>query len=608
MNKQFKNEVKHEKAKFYKTKIQDLKQKKPGQWYSWLKRVSTNDQTRDQMNIDDINHLSDIEQAEVIAEKFSSIQNEYEEIKKEDIMIPPFEEDDIPQFHPAQVWLLMCKLKTNKATVPGDFPAKLIKHFAAYLAEPFTDIVNTSIKRGEYPQIYKFETCTPVPKVPHQPQNTSQIRNISGLLNFDKLMEKLISEMIVSDMSLKMDQAQYGNQRGVSIQHYLINMIHRILTAVDKNSQKETFAVIANMIDWDNAFPRQCPTLGVKSFIQNGVRPALIPVLINYFQGRQMSVKWHGVQSVPRTIKGGGPQGATIGLLEFLSQSNDNANCVSESERFKFLDDLSVLEIINLLTVGLSSFNLKRQVASDIPQHNQFIPAENLRSQNWLNQISDWTRKNKMKVNVNKTKTMIFNYTDKYQFTTRLAMDNCPIEEIKSTKLLGTIITNDLRWDENCKYLIRKANMRMQLLHKVSSFGLSREEMKNIYILFIRSILEQSATVWHSSLSLQNREDLERVQKSAVRLILGNQFKGYKKALQILEMENLDDRRKNLCLRFAQKAAKHEKMRKMFPLKKKIFNMTTRHEEKYQVQHANTDRLRKSPIIYMQNLLNLQKS
>ena len=89
---------------------------------------------------------------------------------------------------------------------------------------------------------------------------------------------------------------------------------------------------------------------------------------------------------------------------------------------------------------------------------------------------------------------------------------------------------------------------------------------------------------------------------------LGNQFTGYKKALKILEMENLDDRRKDLCLRFAQKAAKHEKMRKMFPLKKKTYNMTTRHEKKYEVQHANTDRLQKSPIIYMQNLLNLQKS
>jgi hypothetical protein len=74
----------------------------------------------------------------------------------------------------------MTQIKTNKATVPGDFPARLIKHFAAYLAEPFTDIVNTGIRRGEYPRIYKFEIATPVPKVPHQPQDTSQIRNISG--------------------------------------------------------------------------------------------------------------------------------------------------------------------------------------------------------------------------------------------------------------------------------------------------------------------------------------------------------------------------------------------------------------------------------------------
>ena len=56
------------------------------------------------------------------------------------------------------------KIKTNKATVKGDIPAKLIKEFAANLAEPFTDIINTSLSRGEYPQIYKYEVSTPVPK------------------------------------------------------------------------------------------------------------------------------------------------------------------------------------------------------------------------------------------------------------------------------------------------------------------------------------------------------------------------------------------------------------------------------------------------------------
>ena len=109
----------------------------------------------------------------------------------------------------------------------GDFPAKLIKEFAAYLAEPLADILNTSVRRGEYPKFYKFEISTPVPKV-YPTETLAQLRNISGLFNFDKVMEKLLAELMVSDMAAKLDPAQYGNQRGLSIQYYLINMVHRI--------------------------------------------------------------------------------------------------------------------------------------------------------------------------------------------------------------------------------------------------------------------------------------------------------------------------------------------------------------------------------------------
>ena len=89
----------------------------------------------------------------------------------------------------------------------------------------------------------------------------------------------------------------------------MINMLQGILKAVDKSSRRETVAVIANMIDWNNAFPRQCPKLGVESFIKDGVRPALIPVLVNYFQDRIMSVKWQGCRSAPIRIHGGGHRG-----------------------------------------------------------------------------------------------------------------------------------------------------------------------------------------------------------------------------------------------------------------------------------------------------------
>ena len=61
------------------------------------------------------------------------------------------------------------------------------------------------------------------------------------------------------------------------------------------------------------------------------------------------------------------------------------------SERFKFVDYLTVLEIIDLLTVGITSYNIKSHVPSDIPIHNQYIPAGNLKSQYYLDEINKWT-------------------------------------------------------------------------------------------------------------------------------------------------------------------------------------------------------------------------
>ena len=90
----------------------------------------------------------------------------------------------------------------------------------------------------------------------------------------------------------------------------------------------------------------------------------------------------------------------------------------------------------------------------------------------------------------------------------RLKLKNENVEVLKSTKLLGTIISDDLKWDLNTSNLIKKANARMEILRKVAAFGASIDDKKQIYIMYVRSLLEQSATVWHSSLSAQNRRDL----------------------------------------------------------------------------------------------------
>ena len=84
--------------------------------------------------------------------------------------------------------------------------------------------------------------------------------------------------------------------------------------------------------------------------------------------------------------------------------------------------------LINLLTIGLSSFSFKYKVPSDIGEHNQYIPPENLQSQKYNNEINIWTIKQKMKINESKTKTMIFNFTNNNQFNIRLNLNNSFLE------------------------------------------------------------------------------------------------------------------------------------------------------------------------------------
>ena len=87
------------------------------------------------------------------------------------------------------------------------------------------------------------------------------------------------------------DISQYGNETGVSINHLLVSMVHRILLELDQNSENEKKAVVLTMVDFQRAFENQSHILGIQSFIKNGVRKSLIPLLINFFIKRKIRVK-----------------------------------------------------------------------------------------------------------------------------------------------------------------------------------------------------------------------------------------------------------------------------------------------------------------------------
>jgi len=235
------------------------------------------------------------------------------------------------------------------------------------------------------------------------------------------------------------------------------------------------------------------------------------------------------------------------------------------------------------------------------------VPPEHLKTQEHLEKISDWTDSKKMKLNSSKTKNMIFNYSKNYQFSTDLKVKDDIIETVSETKLLGTFITSNLSWDRNTKHIVRESNKKMSFLHKAAKFTSNSSDLKKIYILQVRSKLEQSAVLWHYGLTEKNKNDLERVQKSALRIILGKRYTTYSDALNLLDLESLEDRRKSLCLKFAKKCLEVEKLKKMFPKKIEMHDMSKRNFEYYKVNRTLTKRYLNSAIPQMQRILNFDK-
>ena len=65
-----------------------------------------------------------------------------------------------------------------------------------------------------------------------------------------------------------------------------------------------------------------------------------------------------------------------------------------------------------------------------------------------------------------KTKAMKVNFTDNYQFHTRLQLKNLHVEIVDKILILGTIITNKIFWNENCENIVKKQMQECNCLER----------------------------------------------------------------------------------------------------------------------------------------------
>ena len=368
--------------------VKELKTTNPGKWYGMMKRLGGLDQmTRGRLEIESLKGLTDRECAEAIAQSFAAVSQEYSQLDR--TKLPSF----LPAGRPEQVTVFevlakIKKLGKTKSTLPIDIPDKLRIECALDLSEPLADIFNSCLRAGRFPLMWRREWCTPVPKPKDGNLKTcDDVRKVASTSDYSKIFEMFLREWVTEDIGHKIDINQFAGKKGVGTEHLIIKLRDRVLSLLDRPGMK---AVIDASVDWANAFSRTDPTKTITKFINMGLRPSIVNILIEFLENRQMTVKWNGEESSLFPLTGGGPQGSWTGQACFVVASDDNAAMVEEDDRYKYCDDLSILELVLLANI-LIEYNIWEHMASDVGVGQRFLPAQRLETQANLDKISVWT-------------------------------------------------------------------------------------------------------------------------------------------------------------------------------------------------------------------------
>ena len=339
----------------------------------------------------------------------------------------------------------------------------------------------------------------------------------------------------------------------------------------------------------------------------------LLRILISYLTGRSMYMRYNGATSSLRSLPGSSPQGVFLGCFFFMIKFNGALLRPNVPRPFtcpvpvmsssatectvKYIDDAS----------KACSIQLKKSLIPYPASCTGYIldPINN-QLQDSLTELKDFTDKNLMVINEKKSQIMSFNFSKTLTFPPEFTIGNSPILEVVThTKLLGIVISVDLKWNLHVEYMCKKAAKKIWMLRRLKSLNMEPKIILDFYLKEIRSVLEFGVACWNGGLTAQHSEQIERIQKIAVNIILcdSDWQIPYEVGCTSLGIDLLVHRRTELCIRFIQKTA-------LNPMHSDWFcpsqdNHYTRQDlPPYREFKCNSKRFYNSPLCHLTRMLN----
>ena len=377
----------------------------------------------------------------------------------------------------------------NKSTTVNNIPIFVIKKVSHVISSLLANIFNESIAYGLFPTKLKTGRVIPL----HKNGSTTNIKNyrpITTLSVFSKIFEKLVHTRMTSFISRYkiIKTNQFGFQKNKNTSDAILEFLENVYESFDNNNY-----YLSIYLDFSKAFDTISHNILLDKLDFVGFRGPIHSWIRSFLSNRSQYVEVGGSNSCSLPVTIGVPQGSTLGPLLFLLYINDMENTLTNMKIIHFADD-STLHI-------------------NFPKSFNISPVIN----DELCSINSWLQANKLILNVDKTKYMIFSIKDKPP-DIDILIGNNPIGRTDVHKFLGVYIDEKITFDHHISKLCSKISRGIGIIRRVKPL-VPNDVLRQLYYSFVHSHYTYAITSYQSAYLNQTQKLINLINK-ALKIVL----------------------------------------------------------------------------------------
>ena len=455
--------------------------------------------------------------AELFAQHYAGVsrlqftaQEKKENLRLKRLLDQNADSEEYPDFTMKELKCAIKHMKRKSAPGPDDIPPPFLKELGPLALAELLRICNLSLSTATCPQGWQNALIIPLLKNGKPPSAMASFRPVSLTSCVAKVLERMHAERLyyLAENNGWFSHIQAGFRRGRSCTDQILRICQAIEDGFQQKAKSQRSVLV--LLDYSKAFDTVWRQKLLLSMADKGVPLRALKWIHGFLSNRQARVRLNGELSSSKRMAQGLPQGAVLSPLLFIFFINNLAECLPDPDTQQ-------------ITPATLTYSLFADDNTLLASHSDKLVA--MRAAQLLTDIVvNWSSKWKLTLNADKSEVGFFSTCVKEaKWEPVININNSQIPFAATPKLLGVYLDRQLTFNKHVEEVTAAATSKIKILAAVgnSTWGWRKDELKKLYLMFVKSKLDYAGPAWQPWLSDTNTLALERVQNKALRVITG---------------------------------------------------------------------------------------